>query len=831
VKILDIKRMVGLSITITLLSVFAQISYGQIRPTKLERVPLFPATGDPIWEFTVQVALDISGWEMLDFPTGLDVKNIINTDFSLTVVADAGWCQLITVKTEWIHPEERMVHSIKCNGRWGKGNEGYRYPFGVVIGNYDGIFNPAVDFIFVTDTGNKRIKRLRYDVGQNNLLWDYNFGDNYLLHPQGLVYCDKGTETRNDDEIFVADSDLAKIVRFAVNGDYLGSYGVTGYDQGEFRAPIGICKGPNGTAWENYFYITDPYNFKICCYEFEDNSLSIVNEIAFPEGDPRKSEFMGIATDHAGWVYAADWSKNRLVKLSPLLSLNAIIDASSGPDFAFNAPIGLCFYDSALAVINEYTMNSGIMAFGVPFTTDSLIWDEEWTGDVNIHLYADFRVPCGRELSLARGTHVLIEPDVDYHNIGDEPDLIEILIEGFLNSYGNEPDSVKFYSAGTPPQPGDWYGIRILEPCGSVNMHFTSVTDAQNALDFYDGTDNSNYIYGYLFDSHFAHNSVAGVYSVNSVLNIERCLIKDNPVYGLYSFKTAANVYDSRFLNNVSYGIYVNLSGSYADSVRIVRDVIDCASGGTSSLNGLFISHDRARVEGCKISNYNSAALLVSGGSPLLRLDTLTNKIGMDCQKNSSPKIRYCRITASRLDIGVSADKGSFPDLGTGINYEGNNSIYPTVTSGGFRIVNKNVSTVYAKYNWWGTSTPTPSMFSGSVAYSPWLYGEPPPPPKMSFNSEMLPDRFIISNNYPNPFNTTTRISYGVPIAGQITITIYNVLGQVVKVLEDRAVGAGFYQLQWDGTNRFGEAVGSGIYLINFRFGDSQETRKAILLR
>ena len=87
--------------------------------------------------------------------------------------------------------------------------------------------------------------------------------------------------------------------------------------------------------------------------------------------------------------------------------------------------------------------------------------------------------------------------------------------------------------------------------------------------------------------------------------------------------------------------------------------------------------------------------------------------------------------------------------------------------------------------------------------------------------------------NYPNPFDDKTTIEYVVAEeeAGTVTLKIYNVLGQQVETLVDTRKSAGVHQATWDGTNRYGNRVGSGVFFIRLRAGDVTETQKAVLVR
>jgi len=102
--------------------------------------------------------------------------------------------------------------------------------------------------------------------------------------------------------------------------------------------------------------------------------------------------------------------------------------------------------------------------------------------------------------------------------------------------------------------------------------------------------------------------------------------------------------------------------------------------------------------------------------------------------------------------------------------------------------------------------------------------------------ADVKPGSFDLNQNYPNPFNPTTTISYTIHRAGNAPVDktelkIYNALGQEVKTLVDDYQRPGSYEVQWDGTDRNGDKVSSGIYFYRLIKGDSKETRKMVLLK
>ncbi|MDZ7261032.1 MAG: T9SS type A sorting domain-containing protein, partial [candidate division KSB1 bacterium] len=102
--------------------------------------------------------------------------------------------------------------------------------------------------------------------------------------------------------------------------------------------------------------------------------------------------------------------------------------------------------------------------------------------------------------------------------------------------------------------------------------------------------------------------------------------------------------------------------------------------------------------------------------------------------------------------------------------------------------------------------------------------------------SEALPETFDLSQNYPNPFSAAgikseTRISYQLPRASQVSLKIYNTLGQLIKTLVDQKKEAGFHTTFWDGRDEQGRMVASGIYFYQLKAKDFIQTRKMLWLR
>ena len=92
--------------------------------------------------------------------------------------------------------------------------------------------------------------------------------------------------------------------------------------------------------------------------------------------------------------------------------------------------------------------------------------------------------------------------------------------------------------------------------------------------------------------------------------------------------------------------------------------------------------------------------------------------------------------------------------------------------------------------------------------------------------------RFFLSRNAPNPFNPSTTIRFSLEESGRATIKVYDIVGREVRTLVDDPFEAGVEQsVVWDGTDRSGRAVPSGIYFYRIVSGRTEETKKMMLLR
>ena len=117
---------------------------------------------------------------------------------------------------------------------------------------------------------------------------------------------------------------------------------------------------------------------------------------------------------------------------------------------------------------------------------------------------------------------------------------------------------------------------------------------------------------------------------------------------------------------------------------------------------------------------------------------------------------------------------------------------------------------------------PEESRFEGSAYSVVDLTGKP----------GLIPEKFALHYNYPNPFNNRTNIKYDVPEKAEVTLIIYDILGkEVVRLKNAELHKPGRYVCEWDGRNKYGAEVSSGLYFVRMVSKDFQKVNKMLLIK
>jgi hypothetical protein len=97
--------------------------------------------------------------------------------------------------------------------------------------------------------------------------------------------------------------------------------------------------------------------------------------------------------------------------------------------------------------------------------------------------------------------------------------------------------------------------------------------------------------------------------------------------------------------------------------------------------------------------------------------------------------------------------------------------------------------------------------------------------------SSSIPKHYALLPVCPNPFNPVTTITYLLPKKTEVSLIIYNSMGQAIRKLASESRKAGKYTVSWDGRNNRGIPVTSGLYLCRFTAGNHEFTQKMLLMR
>ena len=102
---------------------------------------------------------------------------------------------------------------------------------------------------------------------------------------------------------------------------------------------------------------------------------------------------------------------------------------------------------------------------------------------------------------------------------------------------------------------------------------------------------------------------------------------------------------------------------------------------------------------------------------------------------------------------------------------------------------------------------------------------------ELSVDGHQIPDKFTLHQNHPNPFNPVTTLRYDLPEDTMVNITIYDMMGRVVRTMVNTQQNTGFKSVRWNATNDVGSSVSAGLYLYMIQAGDFRQTKKMVLLK
>jgi hypothetical protein len=104
-------------------------------------------------------------------------------------------------------------------------------------------------------------------------------------------------------------------------------------------------------------------------------------------------------------------------------------------------------------------------------------------------------------------------------------------------------------------------------------------------------------------------------------------------------------------------------------------------------------------------------------------------------------------------------------------------------------------------------------------------------PPAHRVASSNIPNGFALQQNYPNPFNPETEICFSLPEMMEVSLIVYNILGQEVRTLLNGEMDAGSHKIHWNGRDNAGISVASGVYFYRLKTESFNQTMKMVLMK
>ncbi len=169
----------------------------------------------------------------------------------------------------------------------------------------------------------------------------------------------------------------------------------------------------------------------------------------------------------------------------------------------------------------------------------------------------------------------------------------------------------------------------------------------------------------------------------------------------------------------------------------------------------------------------------------------------------------YKKLSGGNFSLYDSTTNTYYNDEEMNISYGGGHHLY-------YYLKAKNISTGSDKY-----SDPTDTV-DMSFSYIEWKN-------RITTNQKKM--TFELYQNAPNPFNPSTKIYYTLSEENLVIIKIYNILGQEVKTLVNGFLSPGLHSVIWDGRDRAGQLVPSGVYLYRIETKSFTKTIKMIMIK
>ena len=392
----------------------------------------------------------------------------------------------------------------------------------------------------------------------------------------------------------------------------------------------------------------------------------------------------------------------------------------------------------------------------------TILHDTTWSDSV--FLNGDLTVGRGATLRLLPGTVVSVVPNYDFRSTGLDPGKTEITVSGKLIGVGTWRLPITFTS---PEGYGSWTGI-IVDSGGIDTLKNAYIEGSDVGLWVGDSS------YCYLDSITISNAQEWAIYSNRAFFELYRSKLYSSGG-GIFMDSSWA-IIESNTIRSPEVGIRLTPSDGY--SVIENNEILGTGDGiGIDAIK----THSNFRLRNNEIQGFD-IGIYLSNASPEIRNNVVTAEyLALASGPNSSPLILANDFMADY--IGIYSSYRALPFLGNeSAGQPGFNSIRASI----FSVVNASESqqSIMAEMNWWGTDSPSPSMFWGEVDYVPFLLS-PPDQDRTTSNKE----NFGFTTQLGPTLKLTRNIVRGslkfllenIPDNTTLTFSIYDISGRVIK--------------------------------------------------
>lgn len=478
---------------------------------------------------------------------------------------------------------------------------------------------------------------------------------------------------------------------------------------------------------------------------------------------------------------------------------------------------------------------------GIYFNLDSLVTYSSGAitkDSVNYYINQTVLISVSDTLFINRGTRI---------EFTDQTGLVELDINGALLAVGSIEDSIIFTSQNQTP--GDYYGIRFrnISIGSDFQLRYCKIEFASRAIDVVNA---DAHVQNCLIQ-YSGHTAVDLGASNSTIVN---CLLRRNEQRTIFMTLSSSPLIESNTISennmeNSSPYPFINIGLQGINSPTILDNTI---IGGNEMSGGIAIWNDsNAEIKNNLIENCGYGILCFQqNASPYIKNniirnntihpDTLNWGFAIACNGSNAPVISGNIIEGNYY--GVAIINGAQPNVGNLSNADttddGNNQFLGNgIGSNLYELYNNNSLTIKAENNWWGTEHPDSiearivhqidNPAYGLVDFDPFIQNDP-----LGINDKyILPAEIELYPAYPNPFNPSINISFRLHKPGIVNISIIDILGKNIKSIINKELNSGYHKFNWNGENKNGQQVSSGIYFFIVETQNTMFSNKIILIR